>query len=101
MRIREEMKKKNAQTETQKKSGIFNKGIGKLKNLVQSKESKFNDEIVKHSNLIFSELSRYMTFMCNFYVPYDKANKLLLHFCDYYQMDQSKMHILLTELMSN
>jgi len=51
--------------------------------------------------LIFNELSRYVQFLCNFNVPFDKANNLLIFLCDYYSMDKSKMHILLTELMSN
>ena len=68
---------------------------------MQSKESKLIEEIKIHSNLIFNELSRYVQFLCNFNVPFDKANNLLIFLCDYYQMDKSKMHILLTELMSN
>ena len=62
----------------------FGKLNGKLKGMMQSKESKFNEEAVKHSNLIFNELS-----------------KFVMHFCNMYQMDKSKMHILLTELQSN
>lgn len=42
-----------------------------------------------------------MLFLCNFFVPFDRANNLLIYLCNHYQMDQSKMHILLTELMSN
>ena len=72
-----------------------------VKTTVQSKESKFNEEIRVHTNLIFNELSRYVQFLCNFNVPFDKANNLLIFLCDYYAMDKSKMHILLTELMSN
>mmetsp|Transcript_26157 Transcript_26157/g.39948 ORF Transcript_26157/g.39948 Transcript_26157/m.39948 type:complete len:139 (+) Transcript_26157:1418-1834(+) len=68
---------------------------------MQSKEAKFNEEIVKHVNLIFNELSRYVQHFCNFNVPFEKAQALLLHLCDHYQMDKGKMHILITELMSN
>ena len=35
-------------------------GLGKIKNLMTSKESKFNEEILIHTNLIFNELSRYV-----------------------------------------
>lgn len=35
---------------------------------------------------------------CNFAVPFDQANELLIYFCNVYQMEKSKMHILLTEL---
>lgn len=80
---------------------IFGKGFGKIKTMMQSKEQKFNEEVFKHQNLIFNELSRYVLLLCNFNVPFDDANQLLLHFCQYYQMDKSKMQILLTELMSN
>ena len=72
-----------------------------VKTTVQSKESKFNEEVKIHTNLIFNELSRYVQFLCNFNVSFEKANNLLIFLCDFYQMDKSKMHILLTELMSN
>ena len=76
-------------------------GLGKIKNLMTSKESKFNEEILIHTNLIFNELSRYVQFLCNFGVPFEKANNLLIFLSNFYQMDKNKMHILLTELMSN
>jgi hypothetical protein len=38
---------------------------------------------------------------CNMSLPFDQANELLIYFCNVYQMEKSKMHILLTELMSN
>ena len=34
-------------------------------------------------------------------LPFDQAHELLVHFCNVYQMEKSKMHILLTELQSN
>jgi hypothetical protein len=68
---------------------------------MQSKESKFNEEVFKHTNLIFNELSRSVQLLSNFNVPFEKANNLLLYFCNFYQMDKHKMHILLTELMSS
>jgi len=76
-------------------------GLGKIKNFMQSKESKFNQELEKHTNLIFNELSRYMMLLCNYSVPFEKAYNLLLYLCQFYKMDKSKMQILLTELMSN
>ncbi len=76
-------------------------GLGKIRNFMQSKESKFNQELEKHTNLIFNELSRYMMLLCNFSVPFEKAYNLLLYLCSFYQMDKCKMQILLTELMSN
>ena len=72
-----------------------------MKDMMQSKEQKFVDEITKHQNLIFNELSRYVLLLCNFNVRFDDANELLIYYCQYYQMDKSKMQILLTELMSN
>ena len=72
-----------------------------VRNLMKSKEQKFDEEVGKNSNLIFSELSRYTGLLCNFMVPFERANELLLNLCLKYGMDKSKMHILLTELMSN
>ena len=68
---------------------------------MKSKEAKFDEEMQRHANLVFSELSRYCGLLCNFMVPFEKANELLLSLCLKYGMDKSKMHILLTELMSN
>jgi hypothetical protein len=34
-------------------------------------------------------------------VPYENANEILIYFCNIYQMEKTKMHILLTELQSN
>ena len=48
-------------------------GLDKIKNFMQSKESKFNQELEKHTNLIFNELSRYMMLLCNYSVPFEKA----------------------------
>ena len=72
-----------------------------VKNFMKSKETKFDEEVSKNANLIFSELSRYTSLLCNFMVPFERANELLLNLCLKYSMDKAKMHILLTELMSN
>ena len=34
-------------------------------------------------------------------VPYENANEIICYFCNIFQMEKSKMHILLTELQSN
>jgi len=84
---------------------VFKKGIGKLngkvKTLMQSKESKFNEEAVRFQSLIFNELSRFVHHFCNMMVPFDEAHELLIYFCNLYQVEKSKMHLLLTELQSN
>ena len=89
----------------EKKTGgrfnLFNKGFAAVQSLMKSKETKFDEEVQRNANLIFAELSRYTGFLCNFMVPFEKANELLLNLCLKYGMDKSKMHILLTELMSN
>ena len=83
----------------------FGKGFGKLngkiKGLMQTKEQKFNEEAAKHSNLIFNELSKFVLHFCHMALPFDQATELLIYFCNVYQMEKSKMHILLTELQSN
>lgn len=98
--------------DTTKKSTVIKSGAdalkkgfgnlnGKFKGMMKSKEQKFNEEAAKHSNLIFNELSRFVVHFCNMNVPFSQANELLIYFCNVYQMEKSKMHILLTELMSN
>ena len=69
--------------------------------MMKSTEQKFNEEAAKHSNLIFNELSKFVMHFCNMALPFDQANELLIYFCNVYQMEKSKMHILLTELQSN
>ncbi len=81
--------------------GVFKTGIGKLKGLMQSKESKFNEDAAKHQMLIFNELSKYIIHFCNMSLPFDQANEILVYFCNLYQMEKGKMHFLLTELQSN
>lgn len=76
----------------------FKKGFGKIKGLMQSKEQKFNEEVAKHSNMIFNELSKFVQHFCNMALPFSQANELLIYFCNMFQMEKSKMHILLTEL---
>lgn len=85
----------------EKSGSLLTRGFGVVKNLMRSKESKFDEEVTRNSNLIFAELSRYCGLLCNFMVPFERANELLLNLCLKYGMDKSKMHILLTELMSN
>lgn len=46
-------------------------------------------------------MSKYVQHLCNFAVPFGKANNLIIFLSNHYQLDQSKIHILLTELMSN
>ena len=77
------------------------KGFAKFKGFMQSKESKFNEEAARHSNIIFNELSRFVQHFCNMSVPIDSANELLIYFCNLYQMEKGKMHMLLMELKSN
>ena len=98
---RQKFREKKNETQNPKSKKILGMGLGKIKNLMTSKESKFNEEILVHTNLIFNELSRYVQFLCNFGVPFEKANNLLIFLSNFYQMDKNKMHILLTELMSN
>jgi hypothetical protein len=37
----------------------------------------------------------------NFGLPYSEAHALLVKFCDQYQIEQTRIHLLLTELQSN
>lgn len=86
-------------------AAAFKKGFGKLngkmKGLMQSRESKFNEEVVKFETLIFNELSKFVQHFCTLMVPFEEANELLIYFCNMYQMEKNKMHLLLTELQSN
>jgi len=56
---RQEQKKKDKPADAKPKN-LFGLGFGKIKTLMQSKESKFNEEVFKHTNLIFNELSKYV-----------------------------------------
>lgn len=95
-------KKDKAKEKVAFAGAAFKTGFGKLKGnikgLMKSNEQKFNEEAAKHSNLIFNELSKFVLHFCNMALPFDQANELLIYFCNVYQMEKSKMHILLTEL---
>lgn len=84
-----------------KEKNFFKKGFGKLKNVFQTKEQKSSIEMKTNQNLIFNELSKFVQHFINFSLPYEEANNLLVYFCEYFQMEQSRMHLLLTELQSN
>ena len=50
---------------------------------------------------MFNELSRFVSHFINFGLPYHQANSLLIKVCECFQLEQSRMHLLLTELISN
>ena len=58
-------------------------------------------ELKYQQNLVFNELSRFVSYLINFGVPYQEANTLLISICEHFQLEQSRMHLLLTELISN
>mmetsp|Transcript_20917 Transcript_20917/g.19974 ORF Transcript_20917/g.19974 Transcript_20917/m.19974 type:complete len:445 (+) Transcript_20917:1627-2961(+) len=76
-------------------------GFGKLKGMLKHKEQKCLDDFKTHSNLIFNELTGFVQHFVNFSLPYEDSNDILIQFCDFYQLEQSRMHLLLTELQSN
>ena len=67
---------------------MFGKALKTIQNLAKSKETKFEEEVNKNSNLIFGELSRYVGLLCNFMVPFERANNLLIELSLKYAMDK-------------
>lgn len=78
--------------------GFFRKGFSSLKGLLAA--GKPPDARASH-NLVFNELSRFVQSSINLGLPLEQAQQLLLGFCDQYQVEQSRVHLLLTELQSN
>ena len=85
------------------KSNFFKKGLKSLKGLLASKEKEKQqqEDMVKYKNITFLELSRFVQYFINFGLPYSQANELLISLCETYQLEQSRVHLLLTELISN
>eukprot|EP00347_Sterkiella_histriomuscorum_P016146 403354306 len=84
-----------------KDKNIFKKGFKSLKGMLQTKEAKQMQEIKINQNLIFNELSRFISFFINFGLAYEQANDILISYCESFQLDSGRIHILLTELQSN
>jgi len=51
--------------------------------------------------LIFNELSTFVKFFINFSLRYETSHDLLIDLCETFVLDQSRAHLLLTELQSN
>ena len=68
---------------------------------MKTKEEKLELELKENANLIFNELSRFVNHFINLTLPYEQAHEILIWSCDTFQVDKTKMHILLTELKSN
>ena len=80
---------------------IFKRGSKIFKSIIQTQEEKFKQDIKTNQNLIFNELSRFVTYFTTLSLPYEAASGALLWVCEQYQIEKSKIHILLTELKSN
>jgi hypothetical protein len=51
-------------------------------------------------NIIFNSLSKFLFHFVNFQLPFESSKEVLLFFCDKYELDQSRTHLLLSELES-
>lgn len=89
-------------SDKEKEKGFFKKGLSSLKGLISSKDKPDKQtELKANQNLIFNELSRFVQSSINFSLSYEQANELLISFCEQFQLEQSRIHLLLTELQSN
>jgi hypothetical protein len=51
-------------------------------------------------NIIFNSLSKFLYHFVNFQLPFEKAKQISLFFCNKYELDQNRTHLLLSELES-
>jgi hypothetical protein len=51
-------------------------------------------------NIIFNTLSQFVGHFVNLKLPFQQSRELLMHFCKKYELDQSRTHLLLSELES-
>jgi hypothetical protein len=49
-------------------------------------------------NIIFNTISNFLIHFINFKYPFDESREIILHFCKKYELDQSRTHLLLSEL---
>ena len=51
-------------------------------------------------NIIFNTMSQFIAHFVNLKLPFQQSRELLMHFCKKYELDQSRTHLLLSELES-
>jgi len=51
-------------------------------------------------NIIFNTISNFMFHFINFKYSLDNSKEVILYFCKRYELDQSRTHLLLSELES-
>ncbi|CDW77618.1 rab-like gtpase activating [Stylonychia lemnae] len=100
-KIRKRKAKAIQDQKNQSEKNIFKKGFKQLKGMLSLKDSKHLQEAKANQNLIFNELSKFVNFFINFGLAYEQANEILINYCENFQLEQSRIHLLLTELQSN
>ena len=73
-------------------------GFKQLKGMFQSGEKERTEQIRQNQSLVLTELSRFVQYMVNFGLSHQQSHDLLVSFCDYFQLEPSRSHLLLTEL---
>lgn len=77
---------------------LLKSGFKSLKGMFQSNEKAQVEEMRQNQNLIFNELSKFVQYFINFGLSHKQAHDILIFYCDYFQLEQSRIHLLLTEL---
>ena len=49
-------------------------------------------------NIVFNSMSSFIGFFLGFRLSFEQSRELMLHFCKKYELDQSRTHLLLSEL---
>jgi len=101
MKTEDAIQRKKNLKHTGSDKGFFKKGLSSLKGILSTKQQEKQPDMKSNQNLIFNELSRFVQSSINFGLPYEQAHQLLIRFCDQFQVEQSRIHLLLTELQSN
>lgn len=104
--LEKQQKEKDENEKKEKESGII--GFFKKVADLPKKDSKSVAEPQKSGtmrisktiaqNIVFNCQSTFSTFFVGLKLPFEQSRELTLHFCKKYELDQSRSHLLLSEL---
>jgi hypothetical protein len=71
-----------------------------IKNAIDKKAQTMRIPKVLAQNIIFNTISNFMYHFVNFKYSLENSKHVVLYFCKRYELDQSRTHLLLSELES-
>jgi len=80
-------------------------GLGKIQKMMNKEklmqQAEAQPDFRDYQSVIFTELSKYVHHFVNFHLPFDMAHEIVLTYCQAYEIDKHRTHLVLSELKSN